>query len=168
MKDLICLEDLKIQASLLLKSVRSSDFILRGKGLGHGYSIPELISPETFKLKHALEIIAHENGFNTWSDLKVFVHGSAENAFRQFFKNGYLNKWFRNYEEAKAHHHLEGGYLLPHKHHFFICEAPYVQSIGLDPRDPDWELIGKDWVKPSCIKAKKRLLEKWVKSQKSK
>lgn len=168
MKDLIGLEDYKTQASLLLKAARSSDLVKKEQAIERIQSVFKISLLPSVKLKHALATIAHENGFNSWTDLKICVQQSTEKAFEQFFTNGFLNKWFANYTQAKLHQCKERGYLLPHKHQFFICEAPYIQNMGLDPEDPDWELIGWDWVNPGCKKAKERLLEKWVRARKSK
>ncbi len=72
----------------------------------------------------------------------------------------YLNRWFSTYEEAWEAREGEGGYLLPYRHHFFVAEAEAVRELGLDPDDPDWELIGFDWVRPLDPEAWERLREK--------
>ena len=65
-----------------------------------------------------------------------------------FIVGGYLNSWFSNYEEAKSHLQSVGGFLLPYKNHFFICNEQYIKQIGFDPNDPDRKLIGYDWAFP--------------------
>ena len=55
---------------------------------------------------------------------------------------------------------MMGGYLLPYKNDFFVCQRAYIQTLGLDPDDPDWEQIGFDWVKPANQDAINRLKEK--------
>lgn len=72
----------------------------------------------------------------------------------------FLNRWFSNYEDARRSLDGEGGFLLPYKKHFFVCEADVVQAMGLDPDDPDWERIGRDGAKPSDLDAYQRLREK--------
>jgi hypothetical protein len=59
-----------------------------------------------------------------------------------------LNRWFRTYDEAKKSQEAEGGYLFPYKNQFFVTESEAVRELGLDPNDPDWKLIGWDWVRP--------------------
>ena len=73
-----------------------------------------------------------------------------------------LNRWFPSYEEARAALDEQGGYLLPFKHHFFVCEAEGIRILGLDPDDPDWELIGRDWVRPRDQEAWERLKDRRV------
>lgn len=72
----------------------------------------------------------------------------------------FLNRWFRTYEEARASLDAEGGYLFPYKRQFFVTQEEAVRELGLDPKDPDWQLIGWDWVRPLDEDAWKRLKEK--------
>ncbi len=37
-----------------------------------------------------------------------------------------------------------------------------VRERGLDPDDPDWERIGRDWVRPLDAAARERLAERRV------
>jgi hypothetical protein len=71
-----------------------------------------------------------------------------------------LNRWFTNYEEARASLDSEGGYLLPYKGHFFVTQSEGIRELGLDPEDSDWELIGWDWVRPKNDEAWQRLRHK--------
>jgi hypothetical protein len=72
----------------------------------------------------------------------------------------FLNRWFANYEDARKSLASEGGFLLPYKHHFFVCDAGAISAIGLDPNNPDWEKIGWDCVQPKDVEAYQRLSEK--------
>jgi len=69
----------------------------------------------------------------------------------------FLNRWFTGYEEARAAREADGGYLFPYKNQFFVTDAGAVRELGLDPADPDWELIGWDWVHPRDSNAWERL-----------
>jgi hypothetical protein len=71
-----------------------------------------------------------------------------------------LNRWFTSYEEARLSLESEGGYLLPYKGQYFVTMSEGIRELGLDPNDPDWDLIGRDWVKPGDEGAWKRLKEK--------
>lgn len=153
----------KIQTSILLKSLHSPNKEIAMRAAKRFQRLPEFAScvatdiPEKdIKRKHALAIIAIENGFKSWADLKFQI---------SFMVGGFLNKWFTNYQEAKAHQQSNGGFLFPYKSHFFICEAGYIKHIGLDPDDPDWKLISFDWVEPSDKKTWQRLYKKWMKIQ---
>ena len=71
-----------------------------------------------------------------------------------------LSRWFTTYEEARASLDAEGGYLLPYRRHFFVTSSEAIRELGLDPDDPDWALIGWDWVRPLDREAYERLKEK--------
>ena len=72
----------------------------------------------------------------------------------------FLNRWFSTYDEARVARHSDGGYLFPYRHQFFVARAEAVRELGLDPKDPDWERIGWDWVRPLDVAAWQRLKEK--------
>jgi hypothetical protein len=72
----------------------------------------------------------------------------------------FLNVWFSSYDDAWEARERDGGYLFPYRHHFFLAPAEAVRELGLDPDDPDWELIGWDWVRPLDPDAWTRLKEK--------
>lgn len=74
----------------------------------------------------------------------------------------FLNRWFSNYADARKSLGSEGGFLLPYKLHFFVCEAGAIRAMGLEPDDPDWEKIGWDCVQPLDMPAFLRLQEKRV------
>ncbi len=151
-------EDYKIQASFLLKAFHSTDNDKRTQALKRFQRLPEFstlsyddILKGDIKRKHALAVIALENGFKSWIDLKSQTY---------LFSGGFLNKWFSNYAEAKSHRESAGGFLLPYKNQFYICDADYITHIGLDPYDPDWKLIAWDWIKPNDRTAWLRLNKK--------
>jgi hypothetical protein len=72
----------------------------------------------------------------------------------------FLNRWFSNYDDARAARESGGGFLLPYRLHFFVCEAEAVRAMGLEPDDPDWERIGWDGARPRDAEAYRRLSEK--------
>lgn len=72
----------------------------------------------------------------------------------------FLNHWFSNYEDARHARAGEGGYLLPYRHQFFVCQAEAIRVMGLDPCDPDWEKIGFDAARPVDEEAYARLRER--------
>lgn len=78
-----------------------------------------------------------------------------------FIVGGYLNLWYANYSEAKIELQAHGGFLLPYKKQFFICNTTYMKQIGFDPDSPDWVRIAYDWVKPSDQDAWQRLYRNW-------
>jgi hypothetical protein len=74
----------------------------------------------------------------------------------------FLNQWFSNYEEARRALDSGGGFLLPYKNHFFVCEADLIQALGLEPDDQDWDKIGRDAARPKDAEAFQRLRKKRV------
>ena len=153
----------KIQASILLKSLHSNDKVTAQMAAQRflrlpefkSHSIEEMIQAD-IKRKHALAVIAIEKGFETWSDLKCQL---------PFIRGGFLNQWFANYPDAKSYQQINGGFLLPFKKQFFICDADYIKNLGFNAEDNDWQLIGYDWVNPANKAAWQRLYSKWIKIQ---
>ena len=68
-----------------------------------------------------------------------------------------VNRWFTRYDEARAALQSEGGYLFPYRNQYFVTLREGVRELGLDPDDPDWGLIGFDWVRPADPEALARL-----------
>ena len=159
----LTVNECKIQASLLLKALYSDDpekaiqAAKRFKRLPEfsEYSLDKIVHLD-IKLKHALNAIAISKGFKTWVDLKTQI---------PLVIGGFLNQWFADYAIAKSHLNAEGGFLLPYKNQFFICDAHYIKQLGFNPKDPDWKSIGYDWVNPKNPDAWKRLYKKWIKIQ---
>ena len=156
-------DECKVQASILLKSLHSNDSSSSQKAAKRFQRLPEFenlsleeIVHADIKRKHALAVIALEKGFTSWTVLKwqlPFIHG------------GFLNRWFASYAEAKSYQQTNGGFLLPFKNQFFICESHYINNLGLKAEDPDWTLIGYDWAKPDNKEAWQRLYREWMKIQ---
>ena len=40
----------------------------------------------------------------------------------------FLNRWFSEYANARKSLEVEGGFLLPYKQHFFVCEADVIEA----------------------------------------
>lgn len=157
------IDECKIQASILLKSLNSKDVERSQKAFKRFQRLPEFkklsleeILQVEVKRKHALNLIAIEKGFSSWSELKCQL---------PFIRGGFLNQWFANYKEAKLYQQLNGGFILPFQKQFFICDANYINNLGFNTEDPDWELIGYDWANPNNKEAWQRLYKKWMKIQ---
>ncbi|MDX1983046.1 MAG: hypothetical protein SFV51_22435 [Bryobacteraceae bacterium] len=157
------LQEYRIRASRLLKDLESGDPAAAAR-LRHapewaGQSIEQILAVRaSIRRKHALRAIAFEAGFSGWTELKQRL----ENAFDPaalFDRAGgaFLNRWFRTYEEARASLDRDGGFLFPYHKHFVVCEGGFLEASGIDPGDPDWERIGRDWVKPADTEARRRL-----------
>jgi len=72
----------------------------------------------------------------------------------------FLNRWYSSYAEAQKAREHHGGFLLPYKNHFYVCEADVIQALGLDPDDSDWGKIKRDAAQPTDGEAFERLREK--------
>lgn len=171
------LEEYKTQASLLLKKLHSSDSQLVSEVASRFQKLPyfsalsldEIVKPERIKRKHALAVIAQEHGFESWGDFKQHLERKDKLAqLRGDYHTlhypprcrGFILEWHADYAVASQSLGHSGGYLFPYKKQFFICEAPYIAELGLDPDDADWERIGYNWVKPNDPEAWQRLNHK--------
>lgn len=96
------------------------------------------------------------------------VELNVETLWYQSNLDVFLNRWFSNYADARKSLGSDGGYLLPYKHHFYVCEEGAIRMMGLDPADPDWEKIGWNCAKPLDEGAYLRLYEKRLKATESK
>jgi hypothetical protein len=119
-------------------------------------------SASAMRLEDAQEVIAFENGFTNWA-LLAAATADAEFVFhtsRLFPEKSdvFLNLWFHSYEDACAAHEAEPDLVLfPYGEQFVLCEPALLGWLGADPNDPDWEKIGRDWVRPSDEAARQRL-----------
>ncbi len=166
----------KIRASILLKDLLCEERPRVDRAAERFRALPALarLEPDaivekraTLRLKHALATIAAELGYPTWTACKrrLEVPSHLRVDTERFFESrsgepvgaAFLNRWFARYDEARASREAEGGYLFPFRYQFFICEPGFLEARGIDPADPDWERIGRDWVRPIDEAAHDRL-----------
>ncbi len=167
----LSLRECKVRASLLLKGLGSSDVSRAARAAERLCALPafarlspgELISRrETVRRKHALAVIAQEQGYSSWVELK-HARGEEEplrfdaEAFFSRRAGAFLNRWFASYPEALESLQTMGGYLFPFREQFFITEAGFLSALGVDASDPDWERMGFNWVEPRDVAARERL-----------
>jgi hypothetical protein len=146
-----------------LRDARSGDAVALGRfaRLRAFADVPPAQLAERLQLKQALAAVAEDAGFPTWLAAKTGLDGRDPGLpmWDQTLAP-LLSRWFARYDEARASREREGGYLLPYKNQFFVCESEAVRLLGLSPDDPDWERIGHDWVQPKDLAALARLREK--------
>ena len=135
-------------------------------------SLPELATSDDERLassiqrRHCLAVIARELGFDGWPHARSILTGQATGDFGRLLSPpgaaAHWNIWSASYEEARAIRAEHGGYLLAYRRHFFIVDRYYLETLGLDPDDTDWDRIGRDWVKPHEPSARARLYGKLI------
>jgi hypothetical protein len=118
------------------------------------------------KRRHCLTIVARELGFQGWPHAVGILGGTDSTDFGTLLypdgADAHWNIWSASYAEARAIREQHGGYLLAYRRHFFIVDRYFIETLGLQPDDPDWELIGRDWVKPAHVDARERLYGKLI------
>ena len=146
------LETYKRDAARLLKAARAGDATAQTR-LSRLDNLPAEV-----QLKHALAVIAQEAGHDNWTALK---QASEAFDFSEVFASPGLkdsiNHWFRNYDEAKAHHDAHGGVLLPYRHQAFVTSFDILPRLGYEMDDPDWRDIGYDFIRPLSSEAHARI-----------
>lgn len=134
------------------------------------HTMPELrkfdaaLLPGHIKRRHCLAVVAKELGFSSWPQA---VHALRDGtSFGDFLYparcGGHINIWCASYEDALGVQTQQGGYLLAYSNQYLVVEESYIQTLGLDPQDPDWARIGWNWVEPIDVEARKRLLDKLI------
>lgn len=162
------IEALKSRARVLHRRATDKD----PEALGRLRAVAELKALDDAALaaavrrRHALAVVARELGFRGWPHLISVVQDGATDDFGTLLVpetgGAYWNIWSARYEEARSIREAHGGYLLAYRHQFLIVDADYVTMLGLDPEDPDWDRMGRDWVRPRDPSARARLYEKLV------
>ena len=121
---------------------------------------------EGVRRRHCLAVVAREVGFRGWPDAAAIIGGATGGDFGTLLyppgADAHWNIWSASYDEARSIRHAHGGYLLAYKTHFFIVDRYFIETIGLDPEDADWALIGRDWVRPTQADARQRLYGKLI------
>jgi hypothetical protein len=118
------------------------------------------------KRAQCLSAVARALGFQSWPHARTLLGGGEDADFGTLLYPdncfGHWNIWSAHYTEAQEIRAAHGGYLLAYRKQFLIVDAGYIVSLGLDPHDPDWEAIGRDWVRPREVEARTRLYRKLV------
>lgn len=157
------IEEYRIRASRLLKALRGGEERAAELAWRRLRALPHLIGlgPDSVRRKHALAVIAREAGFGGWGELKSALerrHEFDPASLLDRRTGGFLNLWYRTYEEARA---VLGGkprrFLFPYRSQFFVCEAELIEAADVDPFDADWDRMGRDWVNPLDEAARARL-----------
>ena len=162
------ISDLKAQARILHRQVASGDprAVARVRVLAElaGGGV-HAVAVRT-RRRHCLATLARELGFRGWPHAATVLRGADASDFGTLLYPAgaevHWNIWSASYEQAAAVRESNGGYLLAYRRHFFVTDRHFIATLGLDPDDPDWERIGRDWVKPARPDARERLYRKLI------
>jgi hypothetical protein len=159
-------DELKARARVLHREAPSSPEALARVRAVPGQSDLEAAA---LKRRHCLSAVAHELGFDGWSHLTKVLDGRPTESWGTLLHRdtggAHFNIWSASYDEARAIRAEHGGYLLAWKHQFLVVDRHYVETVGLDPDDPDWDRMGRDWVRPDDLAARRRLYEKLIRAR---
>ncbi len=159
------------QAAILLKEIRKGDpaVLQRLQTLDIFSSTHHSDFVDQARLKHCLNLIAMEQGFEHWASLKADYEARAMEQIASHYAGGYLNHWYAGYAEARSHLESEQGYLLPYrksgrtdKQQYYVCNNTYIRQFGFDPDAREWQQIGYDMVQPLDRKARLILIDAWI------
>ena len=156
--------ELKVQASLLIKSLRSRNINRAQQALQRCEQYPEFTNLSkqqleniclVLKRKTALNIVAFEQGWNSWAEL-------VKRYDTRWYPNNspFTLNWFSSYQEAKTYQQAVSGFLLPYQNQFFVCDHHYIEWLGLDAQDENWNLINFDAAQSSHERALSQLRKK--------
>jgi len=167
------IRELKTRAEILHRRIQNNDH----RAIGRLRVLPdfrrasyEQLSAATSDIQRrdCLTVIAAELGFSSWPEAKIAISGDSPVAdfgtllYPDHRCDGHLNRWYKSYDEAAADRASSGGSLLAYKRQFVVVDQYFIESLGLDPGDPDWQALGFDWVRPQSLAARSRLYGKLV------
>ncbi len=131
------------------------------KRLRRGRRGRNLPAPTEIKRRHCLNAVAYELGFNNWIHARDVIGGSSTRDFGDMLYPGrcgaHFNIWSADYKEACRIREENDGHLLGYRNQFIIVDQNYIETLGLDPADPDWQAIGRNRVRPADSAARERL-----------
>jgi hypothetical protein len=160
--------DLKAHARVLHRSALRADpkAVQRMRVLPELAKLSDAAIAEQLKRRQCLAAVAKQLGFLSWAHAKDVLTANEQHDFGTLLYprtcHGHWNIWSAAYDEAREIRAAHGGYLLAYRRQFMIVESNFIDSMGLDPNDPDWERMARDWVRPPDIEARQRLYRQLV------
>ncbi len=161
-------EALKNRARILHRQAKSQDpeALKRLRVEPDLRKLDDIALSQALKRRHCLAAVAREFGFEGWSHAtRVLGDKPTEDYGKMLYPRGcggHTNIWSASYEEARDIRAEHGGFLLAYQRQFIVVEDEYIRTMGLDPDDPDWVALGRDWVKPTDPSARQRLYGKLI------
>lgn len=142
------LREARIRASRLLKAARAGDPAALAR-----------LDPH-LKRRRALDVAAQELAGVPYTILRENAVLAGIACPERLFSpkvSMFWNHWFARYSDAAHHRSVHGGLLFHYKSQFVVVELDFLEALGLDPADADWQHIGFDWVTPQDAAAFVRL-----------
>lgn len=159
------IEQLKIRARFLHKQIEQRELaaLRRARSLPELRMLHEDALLDSLQRRHCLALVARELGLNGWSHLTALWNSPTASDFGKLFYpaqcGGHWNIWSSSLDEARQIRREHGGYLLPYRHQIVIVERPFIEDLGIDAQDPDWDRIRRNWLEPGDLAARHRLLK---------
>jgi len=156
-------QELRIRAELLHHLAKNND----PRALQR-FRKSAVFSPGNVRRRDCLTVLATELGFENWPHAKRALSGEPVTDYGTLLYpkrcDGHLNLWFRTHTEAAGARQGRQGYLLAYRREFVVVDRWFIESLGLNPDDPEWQTLQFDWTRndPSCIGARARLYAKLV------
>ncbi|MEO8098916.1 MAG: hypothetical protein ABI811_14535 [Acidobacteriota bacterium] len=164
------IQEVKTRAEILHRHIQAGDH----RALGRLRSLPSFRKTSyealaaalvSVRRSHCLEVIAREFGFPNWPAAKKTLAGrECAEEFGAILCpkscGAHFNLWYKTYAEAAEMRASNNGYLLAYRRQYVVVDRYYIESLGLDPADPDWAAMGFDWARPADIAARCRLYGK--------
>jgi hypothetical protein len=157
------IEDLKAQARVLHRAAQNNDpaalqRLRRGR---------QEIHADAIQRRHCLAAIARELGFTGWQHATAVLAGDSDidDFGTLLYPPGgaaHTNIWCASYDQARTIHARNGGFLLAYKRQYFIVDRYFIETLGLNPDDPDWQAMGHDWARPADPTARARMYARLI------
>lgn len=162
------LNELKIQAKILLKSAKNNQasaiqrLTKHSRSKLHSNSL-DIAYADLAKLKHCQHVLAREVGFDNWQHAHAIL-GATDNhqngtvadsetvnmgkLWHSHKCDAFINLWFSTYQEARIALQLEPSrYLIPYQQQFIVVTEDYIAAIGLHGLDSSlWRAVNHDLV----------------------
>lgn len=161
---------LKTHARVYHRKVQAGDrdALARIRRLGEFKDLDDAAISLQVRRRHCLAAIAAEAGFDGWTHALQVLQGENTGDFGTLLYPGrcraHFNIWCASHHEARQIHGESGGFLLAWRKQYLVVDDDYIRTLGLDPEDPDWGRMGRDWVKPQDAGARKNLYGKLVRA----
>ena len=142
----LLITEMKTRARLLLNLLQAGHVAGKKQALmlsrKQGWELPE-----TWQLRHCLNLAAADIGFQHWEHARRVLSGQAEVAedMGEFWPK--LDNPTTHYSQAQAQLRLQPElFLLPYRLEFMLVSADYLQALGVATEGPEWSAINHDLV----------------------